>query len=86
MTHPRTTRDPLAREFLLASGRFTSSITRRNPKVYGQWMLEELQHHGYRLSPGTSIRFRADGASRMVEGGGAETRDRSADLPHHARR
>src|SRR6185369_10213370 len=21
--------------------------------VYGQWMLEELHHHGYRLSPGT---------------------------------
>jgi PadR family transcriptional regulator, regulatory protein PadR len=21
--------------------------------VYGQWMIEELAHHGYRLSPGT---------------------------------
>lgn len=21
--------------------------------IYGQWMIEELAHHGYRLSPGT---------------------------------
>jgi DNA-binding PadR family transcriptional regulator len=22
-------------------------------ELYGQWMIEELKHHGYRLSPGT---------------------------------
>ena len=22
-------------------------------EVYGQWMIDELAHHGYRLSPGT---------------------------------
>jgi PadR family transcriptional regulator, regulatory protein PadR len=22
-------------------------------EIYGQWMIEELAHHGYRLSPGT---------------------------------
>ena len=24
-----------------------------NEDVYGQWMIEELAHHGYRMSPGT---------------------------------
>lgn len=22
-------------------------------EIYGQWMIDELKHHGYRLSPGT---------------------------------
>ena len=22
-------------------------------EIYGQWMIEELSHHGYRMSPGT---------------------------------
>ncbi|MFA5682594.1 MAG: helix-turn-helix transcriptional regulator, partial [Hydrogenophaga sp.] len=22
-------------------------------EIYGQWMIDELAHHGYRLSPGT---------------------------------
>jgi hypothetical protein len=33
--------------------------------VYGHWMLEELQHHGYRLSPGTLYPMLA----RMAERG-----------------
>ena len=33
--------------------------------VYGQWMLEELHHHGYRLSPGTLYPMLA----RMAERG-----------------
>jgi DNA-binding PadR family transcriptional regulator len=33
--------------------------------VYGQWMLEELHHHGYRLSPGTLYPILA----RMAERG-----------------
>ncbi|MFN7983276.1 MAG: PadR family transcriptional regulator [Vicinamibacterales bacterium] len=54
MTHPRTTRDPLAREFLLGFWKIHILYHAAEPEgVYGQWMLEELQHHGYRLSPGT---------------------------------
>jgi DNA-binding PadR family transcriptional regulator len=47
-------RDPIAREFLLAFWKMHilhHAADRRG--VYGQWMLEELSHHGYRLSPGT---------------------------------
>ena len=47
-------RDPIAREFLLGfwkSHILHHAADRRG--VYGQWMLEELHHHGYRLSPGT---------------------------------
>ena len=47
-------RDPIAREFLLAFWKIHilhHAADRRG--VYGQWMLEELGHHGYRLSPGT---------------------------------
>ena len=47
-------RDPIAREFLL--GFWKIHILHHAAEgrgVYGQWMLEELYHHGYRLSPGT---------------------------------
>jgi len=47
-------RDPIVREFLLAFWKIHilyHAADRRG--VYGQWMLEELHHHGYRLSPGT---------------------------------
>lgn len=47
-------RDPIAREFLLAFWKIHilhHAADRRG--VYGHWMLEELSHHGYRLSPGT---------------------------------
>ncbi len=47
-------RDPIVREFLLAFWKIHilyHAADRRG--VYGQWMLEELRHHGYRLSPGT---------------------------------
>jgi len=50
----RAMRDPVAREFLLAFWKIHilhHAADRRG--VYGQWMLEELRHHGYRLSPGT---------------------------------
>ena len=46
--------DHLAREFLLAFWKIHilhHAADRRG--VYGQWMLEELREHGYRLSPGT---------------------------------
>ena len=47
-------RDPIAREFLLALWKIHILHHAADDRgVYGQWMLEELHHHGYRLSPGT---------------------------------
>jgi PadR family transcriptional regulator PadR len=46
-------RDPVIREFLLAFWKVHILHHAAEQGVYGQWMLEELQHHGYRLSPGT---------------------------------
>ncbi len=47
-------RDPIAREFLLAFWKIHILYHAADGRgVYGQWMLEELHHHGYRLSPGT---------------------------------
>jgi len=47
-------RDPIAREFLLAFWKVhILSHAADGRGVYGQWMLEELHRHGYRLSPGT---------------------------------
>lgn len=47
-------RDPIAREFLLAFWKIHILHHAADSRgVYGQWMLEELHHHGYRLSPGT---------------------------------
>jgi DNA-binding PadR family transcriptional regulator len=49
----RVMRDPVVREFLLAFWKIHILHHAAEQGVYGQWMLEELQHHGYRLSPGT---------------------------------
>jgi DNA-binding PadR family transcriptional regulator len=47
-------RDPIAREFLLAFWKIHILHHAADGRgVYGQWMLEELSHHGHRLSPGT---------------------------------
>jgi DNA-binding PadR family transcriptional regulator len=46
-------RDPVIREFLLAFWKVHILHHAGEQGVYGQWMLEELHHHGYRLSPGT---------------------------------
>jgi DNA-binding PadR family transcriptional regulator len=46
-------RDPIIREFLLSFWKIHILHHAAEGGVYGQWMLEELQHHGYRLSPGT---------------------------------
>jgi PadR family transcriptional regulator, regulatory protein PadR len=46
--------DPLVREFLLGFWKIHILYHAEEERgVYGQWMLEELRHHGYRLSPGT---------------------------------
>jgi PadR family transcriptional regulator PadR len=46
-------RDPIVREFLLAFWKIHILHHADEQGIYGQWMLEELQRHGYRLSPGT---------------------------------
>ena len=46
-------RDPVIREFLLAFWKVHILHHAAEQGVYGQWMLEELRHHGYHLSPGT---------------------------------
>jgi DNA-binding PadR family transcriptional regulator len=46
-------RDPVIREFLLTFWKIHILHHAEEQGVYGQWMLEELHHHGYRLSPGT---------------------------------
>jgi DNA-binding PadR family transcriptional regulator len=45
--------DPIVREFLLGFWKIHILHHAEEQGVYGQWMLEELQRHGYRLSPGT---------------------------------
>ncbi len=48
--------------------------------IYGNWMIEELAHHGYKLSPGTLYpllhAMERDGylVSREVKGGGRTRR------------
>ena len=50
----RKATDPLVREFLLGFWKIhILHHAEEEHGVYGQWMLEELRHHGYRLSPGT---------------------------------
>jgi PadR family transcriptional regulator len=46
-------RDPVIREFLLTFWKIHILHHAEEQGVYGQWMLEELDRHGYRLSPGT---------------------------------
>jgi DNA-binding PadR family transcriptional regulator len=45
--------DPIVREFLLGFWKIHILHHAKERGVYGQWMLEELRRHGYRLSPGT---------------------------------
>jgi PadR family transcriptional regulator, regulatory protein PadR len=57
-------RDPVVREFLLAFWKIHILHHAAERGVYGQWMLEELHHHGYRLSPGTLYPMLARMAAR----------------------
>jgi DNA-binding PadR family transcriptional regulator len=53
-SHRRQATDPLVREFLLGFWKIhILHHAEEEEGIYGQWMLEELRHHGYRLSPGT---------------------------------
>jgi DNA-binding PadR family transcriptional regulator len=44
---------PVQREFLLAFWKIHILHHAETGPVYGQWLLEELAAHGYRVSPGT---------------------------------
>ena len=58
-------RDPIAREFLLAFWKVHNLHHAADGRgVYGQWMIEELHRHGYRLSPGTLYPILARMATR----------------------
>jgi len=46
-------RDPVEREFLLGFWKIHILHHAEKHGVYGQWMIEELRHHGYHVSPGT---------------------------------
>jgi len=69
--------DPVVREFLLAFWKIHILHHAGEEGVYGQWMLEELHRHGYRLSPGTLYPMLA----RMAQRGWlrATEPDRSTD-------
>lgn len=58
-------RNAVAREFLLGFWKIHILHHAGEDGVYGQWMLEELAHHGHRLSPGTLYPI----LSRMVKRG-----------------
>lgn len=58
-------RDPVVREFLLGFWKIHILHHAAEHGIYGHWMLGELQHHGYRLSPGTLYPMLA----RMAERG-----------------
>ena len=71
-------RDPVVREFLLTFWKIhILHHAAEDQGVYGQWMLEELGRHGYRLSPGTLYPLLA----RMARRGWirAEQTERSRD-------
>ena len=64
--------DPVVREFLLGFWKIHILHHAEEQGVYGQWMLEELRLHGYRLSPGTLYpllaRMERAGWLQMVKG------------------
>ncbi|MBI5705849.1 MAG: helix-turn-helix transcriptional regulator [Armatimonadetes bacterium] len=43
----------ITREILLAFWKIHILHHAAEDGIYGQWMLEELRHHGYKVSPGT---------------------------------
>ena len=73
-------RDPVVREFLLAFWKVHILHHADEGGVYGQWMLEELHHHGYRLSPGTLYPMLARMARRGWLQASEPTRSKAARL------
>jgi DNA-binding PadR family transcriptional regulator len=79
----RFMRDPIAREFLLAFWKIHILHHAADGRgVYGQWMLEELRHHGYRLSPGTLYPMLARMAQRGWLRSTEPTRSKAARVYH----
>ena len=70
-------RDPVIREFLLGFWKIHILHHAEEQGVYGQWMLEELHRHGYRVSPGTMYpllaRMARRGWLRATEPAGSRT-------------
>ena len=52
-TPQRPTRESFHREILLSFWKIHILHHAAEQPVVGQWMLEELRHHGYTVSPGT---------------------------------
>jgi PadR family transcriptional regulator len=76
-------RDPIAREFLLAFWKVHILYHAADGRgVYGQWMLEELHRHGYRLSPGTLYPILARMAKRGWLRAAEPTRSKAARVYH----
>src|SRR5262245_63574174 len=76
-------RDPIAREFLLAFWKVHILHHAADGRgVYGQWMLEELHRHGYRLSPGTLYPMLARMASRGWLRAAEPARSKAARVYH----
>jgi PadR family transcriptional regulator len=76
-------RDPIAREFLLAFWKIHILHHAADGRgVYGQWMLEELHHHGYRLSPGTLYPILARMAKRGWLRAAEPARSKGARIYH----
>jgi DNA-binding PadR family transcriptional regulator len=76
-------RDPIAREFLLAFWKIHILHHAADGRgVYGHWMLEELNHHGYRLSPGTLYPILARMAARGWLRAAEPTRSKAARVYH----
>jgi PadR family transcriptional regulator len=71
-------RDPIVREFLLAFWKIHILHHAGERGVYGHWMLEELRHHGYRLSPGTLYPILSRMAKRGWLKAAEPTRSKSA--------
>jgi DNA-binding PadR family transcriptional regulator len=71
MTDDISMTDPLSREILLAFWKVHILHHAEEGRIYGQWILEELRRHGFRVSPGTLYpllaRMEQRGWLRMVK-------------------
>lgn len=63
--------DQISREILLAFWKVHILHHAQERRIYGQWILEELRRHGFRVSPGTLYpllgRMEHQGWLRMVK-------------------
>jgi len=52
-TQHQSTSDLVTREFLLSFWKVHILHHAEERPIYGQWIADELRHHGYHISPGT---------------------------------